>query len=85
MDGLTAEIRRKMPGVLLALLMMPMTGITCFPHSRILYQHALGKLRLICAKNHVRLVDYTETDVRGFSDRSSVPGSSAYAYQKAVP
>ena len=30
---LTAEIRQNMPGVLHALLMMPMTGITCFPHT----------------------------------------------------
>ncbi len=39
----------------------------------------------ISAENHVGLVGYTETDVEGFSDTSSVLTLSAYAYQEALP
>jgi hypothetical protein len=70
---------------LFALLMMAVTGIICFPYTPILYQNVLKNRGKICAKNHVGLVSYTETDVEGFSDTSSVLTLSAYAYQEALP
>jgi hypothetical protein len=74
-----------MPCAQFALLMTAVSGITCFPHTPVLHQNVLEIRGEICAKNHVGLVDYTENDVKGFSDISHVLTLSAYAYQEALP
>ena len=58
MDGLTADIREKMPVVLHALLMMPMTVISVSPAgSRKWLAFGLKK----CATNHVGMEHCAET------------------------
>jgi hypothetical protein len=71
-----------MLGALFALLMAAVTGITCFPHTPILYQN-VPETKAESAR--ITVSDWPairKTGAKGFSDMTPVLTLSAYAYQE---